>query len=124
MQQEATQLIGFSPSSLWVFLGVGVGIGAIALLVADLILKYRELRKPKVADGKTIQEKLKSDHERLCKLEDTTQRQDEELRLMLRSQMAMIHHMIDGNGVEGLRDTQKEIENYLITGKMANQKGD
>ncbi len=124
MQQEATQLIGFSPSSLWVFLGVGVGIGAIALLVADLILKYRELRKPKVADGKTIQEKLKSDHERLCKLEDTTRRQDEELRLMLRSQMAMIHHMIDGNGVEGLRDTQKEIENYLITGKMANQKGD
>ena len=124
MQQEATQLIGFSPSSLWVFLGGGVGIGAIALLVADLILKYRELRKPKVADGKTIQEKLKSDHERLCKLEDTTRRQDEELRLMLRSQMAMIHHMIDGNGVEGLRDTQKEIENYLITGKMANQKGD
>lgn len=124
MQQEATQLIGFSPSSLWVFLGVGVGIGAIALLVADLILKYRELRKPKVADGKTIQEKLKSDHERLCKLEDTTRRQDEELRLMLRSQMAMVHHMIDGNGVEGLRDTQKEIENYLITGKMANQKGD
>ena len=77
-----------------------------------------------MADGKTIQEKLKSDHERLCKLEDTTRRQDEELRLMLRSQMAMIHHMIDGNGVEGLRDTQKEIENYLITGKMANQKGD
>ena len=118
MQQEATQIIGFSPSSLWVFLGVAVGLGIIALIVFDLILKLRELRKPKAMDEKTIQDKLKSDHDRLSKLEDTTKRQDEELRLVLRSQMAMIHHMIDGNGVDGLRDTQRDIENYLITGKM------
>ena len=124
MQQEATNLMGFSPSMLWVFLGCAVGIAAIALLATDLILKIRELRKPKVTGEKSIREQLVSDQERLDLLEQTTKRQDEELRLVLRSQMAMIHHMIDGNGVEGLRDTQRDIENYLITGKMREKKGD
>lgn len=117
----ATKAIGFSPSMLWDALGVVIGVGIIALLVMNLITKYRELRKPNVASEKTIQEKLKSDHDRLCKLEDTTKRQDEELKLILRSQMDIIHHMVDGNGTERLKDTQRDIETYLITGKMRNR---
>lgn len=119
--EKASQIIGFEPGALWVTIGVLIAAGIIAKLVMDLVIKYRELRRPKVIDEKTIQEKLQSDHERLSRLEKTTQKQDEELKLILRSQMAMIHHMIDGNGSARLKEMQSDIEDYLITGKMKKQ---
>lgn len=118
MEEKATEILGFAPSALWVTLGVLVAVGIIVKLVFDLIIKARELRKPKVSDEKTIKEKLRSDHERLSALETTTKKQDEELKLILRSQMAMIHHMVDGNNTVKLREAQDDIEEYLISGKI------
>lgn len=118
MEQKATEILGFTPNALWVTLGVLVAVGIIIKLVFDLIIKFRELRKPKLNDEKTIHDKLKEDHERLSALEKTTQKQDEELKLILRSQIAIIHHMIDGNNSEKLREAQGDIENYLISGKI------
>lgn len=118
MLDQASNAIGFVPSALWITIGTLIGLGTIALLIMNLISKYRELRHPKVNNEKSIQDKLKSDHERLTKLEETTAAQDEELKLILRGQMAMIHHMIDGNNTQALRDTQSDIEEYLITGKL------
>ena len=122
--EKASALIGFTPDALWVTLGTMIGIGIIAKLGMDLILKIRELRKPKVEDEKTIQEKLANDHKRLSELEETTKRQDDELKLILRSQVAMIHHMIDGNNTVALRETQHDIEDYLITGKVRTRRGE
>ena len=118
MEAKATEILGFAPGALWVTLGVLVAVGIIVKLVFDLIIKARELRKPKVSDEKTIKEKLRSDHERLSALETTTKKQDEELKLILRSQMAMIHHMVDGNNTVKLREAQDDIEEYLISGKI------
>lgn len=116
--ETANKAIGFTPSMLWDGIAVVIGVGVIALLIMNLISKYRELRKPNVTNDKTVQEKLKSDHDRLCKLESTTERQDKELKLILRSQMDIIHHMVDGNGTDRLKETQRDIETYLITGKI------
>lgn len=116
--EQATSVLGFAPSALWITLGTLVALGIIAKLVLDLIIKSREIRKPKMNGEKTIQEKLASDHARLNKLEDTTERQDEELKLILRSQMAMIHHMVDGNNTAKLKEAQDDIEEYLISGKI------
>lgn len=116
--EEATKTLGFGPSALWITLGTLVALGIIAMLVMDLIIKTREIRKPKMSDEKSIQDKLASDNARLEKLEGTTERQDEELKLILRSQMAMIHHMVDGNNTVKLREAQEDIEEYLISGKI------
>ena len=121
--ENASTLIGFTPSMLWVFLGTAIGLGIIGKLVLDLILAYREYRNPKQAGEKSVQEKLRSDHERLTKLEETTEKQDGELKLILRSQMAMIHHMIDGNNTNKLKEMQQDVEDFLITGKIRT-KGD
>lgn len=112
--EDINKLIGFGPEALWTFLGVAIGISVIVKLVLDLVLKIRDLRKPKVEDEKTIQEKLANDHRRLSELEEITKKQDKELKLMLRSQMAMIHHMIDGNNTTALRKSQQAIEDFLI----------
>ena len=116
--ENASTLIGSTPSMLWVFLGTAIGLGIIGKLVLDLIIAYREYRNPMQAGEKSVQEKLKSDHERLTKLEETTEKQDGELKLILRSQMAMIHHMIDGNNTNKLKEMQQDIEDFLITGKI------
>ena len=116
--EEVTKTLGFGPSALWITLGTLVALGIIAKLVMDLIIKTREIRKPKMSDEKSIQDKLASDNVRLEKLEGTTERQDEELKLILRSQMAMIHHMVDGNNTTKLREAQEDIEEYLISGKI------
>ena len=118
MIDEASKSIGFGPEALWVFFGVAIALATIALLIMNLMSKYRELRKPKVANEKTVEEKLRNDNERLNRLENTTLEQEAELKLILRSQIAMIHHMIDGNGVDRLKETQRDIEEFLITGKI------
>lgn len=122
--EAASKAIGFTPNALWITMGTLIGMAIIAKLVMDLVLKIREVRKPKVQDEKTIQEKLASDHKRLSELEETTKRQDDELKLILRSQVAMIHHMIDGNNTVALRETQHDIEDYLITGKVRTRRGE
>ena len=122
--EAASKAIGFTPNAFWITMGTLISMGIIAKLVMDLVLKIRELRKPKVDDEKTIQEKLSSDHKRLSELEETTKRQDEELKLILRSQVAMIHHMIDGNNTTALKETQGDIEEYLITGKVRTRRGE
>ena len=122
--ETANKIIGFAPEALWITIGVLIAVGVIVKLGMDLVIKSRELRKPKVNDEKSSQEKLHSYHERLTKLEETTTRQDEELKLILRSQMAIIHHMEDGNGINKLKETREEIEEYLISGKIKERKGD
>lgn len=121
METKATEILGFTPSALWVTLGVLVAVGIIVKLVFDLIIKARELRKPRVNDEQTIHDQLQSDDERLTVLEATTKKQDQELKLILRSQMAMIHHMVDGNNTVKLKEAQDDIEEYLISGKIRNR---
>lgn len=121
METKATEILGFTPSALWVTLGVLVAVGIIVKLVFDLIIKARELRRPRVNDEQTIHDQLQSDDERLTVLEATTKKQDQELKLILRSQMAMIHHMVDGNNTVKLREAQDDIEEYLISGKIRNR---
>lgn len=124
MQETASQIIGFVPDALWVTIGVLIAVGIIVKLGMDLVIKARELRKPKVKDEKSVQDKLEQDHKRLTALEETTARQDEELKLILRSQMAIIHHMEDGNGINKLKETREDIEEYLISGKIKIRKGE
>lgn len=116
--EEASKVIGFGPESLWITVGVLLALCAAALLVLNLIKTWRELRKPKVAQGKSVEERLNSDNERLNDLEDVTKKQQTELLLLLRSQVEILHHMVDGNNTVALKQSQKDIENYLMTGRI------
>ena len=52
-------------------------------------------------------ERLKRDHERLNDLEEAN-------RIQMRALMAMLHHEIDGNEIDGLKKAYSEIQQYLI----------
>jgi len=121
--ENAVNRLGFDVQALWITLGTIAAGGAIALLIMQLIKIFRDLRSPRLIDEKAIREKLQSDHERLTKLEQATGRQETELRLLLRSQIVMLHHSLDGNSISSLKAMLKQIEEYLIFGEVRDSSG-
>ena len=98
-----------------------VALAAIVLILVGVyntcmtaIKNYREEKKRKDAPVNTLEEtvrqheeRLKKDHERLNNLEEAN-------RIQMRALMAMLHHEIDGNSTEGLKQSYDEIQQYLI----------
>ena len=116
--EKATEQLGFAPQALWITLGTLAALAAVVLLVMQIIRTFRELRNPYLLDAKSVRDKLQNDHERLTKLEQATARQEEDLKLLLRSQIVMMHHTIDGNSIENVKAMQRQMEEYLIFGSM------
>ena len=110
--------LGFAPEALWITLGTLAAIAALALLILQLIRHVRELREPSLSDARGLQERLRADHERLSTLERSTERQEEELKLILRAQIVIMHHIVDGNGVDNLKAMQHQIEEFLVYGRI------
>lgn len=82
--------------------------------VMNAVKTYREEKKRKDQPVNTLEskvnehdEKLKKDHERLNELEEAN-------RIQMRALMAMLHHEIDGNSIDGLKKSYEEIQQYLI----------
>ena len=111
---------GITPGMLWEFAIVAIGLMTITLLVLNLISKIREIRKPKDANRKTVDDKLASDDQRIRKLEKDSERTQNEMKLLLTGEMAILHHMIDGNHTESLKESQSQIEYFLTFGRMPN----
>lgn len=98
-----------------------VGLLAVALVligayntIMGAIKTHREEQKRRNAPVNTLEEtvkkhdeRLERDHERLNDLEEAN-------RIQMRALMAMLHHEIDGNSVDGLRRSYDEIQKYLI----------
>lgn len=75
------------------------------------------LRKEKERSARPMtdmRDKVDDHEKRLVKLESAATTNVTENRLMMRMQLALVRHAIDGNNVEGLRDMREEVQNYLV----------
>ena len=111
--------MGFGPEALWVTFGTLTGLAALLLLGLQIAARIREIREPGIKGSREIEKQMREEHGRLCMLEQSTSRQEEELKMILRAQIVMMHHIVDGNGVENLKAMQRQIEEYLIFGRKA-----
>ena len=85
---------------------------AIAILTLITMLRKEKERaeQPYIRLRATVE-----DHEkRIHKLEDASGANVVENRLMMRMQLALVRHAIDGNNIEGLRDMREEVQDYLV----------
>ncbi len=89
-----------TPEYLWITLVTIIALGAVLLLVLNIISKVRELKKPKMNEEELIK---------------SVKKHDVELQLLLKAQMLMLKHMVDGNSVDKLKEMQDEINRYLLT---------
>lgn len=89
-----------TPEYLWITLVTIIALGAVLLLVLNIISKWKELKKPKMNEEELIK---------------SVKKHDVELQLLLKAQMLMLKHMVDGNTVDKLKEMQDEINRYLLT---------
>lgn len=94
-----------------VVIGLFIGLVISILTLAGLVRKEREnVQQPFIRVRDSV-----ADHEkRIAKLEAAAGTNVVENRLMMRMQLALVRHAIDGNNVEGLRDMREEVQNYLV----------
>lgn len=89
---------------------VVLALATIIVIVGNVIKTIKEWRKPQ-ADlkswQKSVDDRLKSDHERLKSMEDGN-------KVVCRGILALLSHEINGNSIDKLKASQSEMTNYLI----------
>ena len=93
-------------SALLVFLAICAAI----VLVGNAFKAIRDLRKPN-----TDQTAMVIDHERrISSLEEINRQRDTESAITMRAMLAILSHIINGDSMPDIMESQKEIQNYLI----------
>lgn len=60
-------------------------------------------------------DKALKDHEiRIRKLEDDSKEQDEFIKVLCNSVLALVSHEINGNSIDKLQNAQKELQDFLV----------
>ena len=104
---------------MWITFGTLSALATLVLLGLQIATRVREIREPGIRGNREMEKQMREEHGRLCTLEQSTSRQEEELKMILRAQIVMMHHIVDGNGVENLKVMQRQIEEYLVFGRKA-----
>lgn len=131
---------GITPSYLWIFLYVAVGLCALIILIDKVLDVFRrrkqrkDIAKPELAEeiaGKVMEKlrpdfdeidrKLKSDHTRLDghdrdikTLYDRTDQDRNGIRALVVGVLALLNHELHNGNTSELDDAQKELNKYLI----------
>ena len=87
-----------------------LGLCAFITAIFGVYKIIKELRKPS-DDLKAMVENhdrlLDSDNKRLKEVEESN-------RLILQSLLVIVNHEISGNGIEGMKKTRDELQEYLV----------
>lgn len=103
-----------SVEQLVAFVAVGGVLLALYNTIMTAVKNHRAEHELKTAPIEAINTKL-TDHEtRIVNLEGKTDGHDDEMKLLLKSQLALIRHGVDGNNISGLKESQKDIQDYLV----------
>lgn len=93
-------------SALLVFLALCAAV----VLVGNAIKAIKDWRKPG-----TDQSDMVVDHERrITALEEVNRQRDQESAITMRAMLAILSHIINGDSMPDIVESQKEIQNYLI----------
>ena len=87
-----------------------LAFAGIIVLIGNMIKVIKEWRKPQTdlkTWQKSVDDRLKSDHERLKSMEDGN-------KVVCRGILALLSHEINGNSIDKLKASQSEMTNYLI----------
>ena len=88
--------------------------GAIAVIKKGLS-QTKANKNSEVIEG--LKEKLENHEDRITKLEDKTDTQDEFIKVICNSMLALLSHNINGNSKDKLEEAQKEIQEFLVKNK-------
>lgn len=97
-----TEIITFAGVFLSVCSAVTVVINA-RKAISEMTQPFRDL----VKRVEQLEKYANNDYERF-------KEQDEKFRLVLKCEMQIMQHMIDGNHINKMKETKAEVEDYLV----------
>lgn len=112
-------VISFTPAQLWhslvVFSGGLAAIAGAIALIAKAINKLKAPNKQQDERLGELEEKSKK-HDRMLENDNRRLKDLEEgKRIEHRALLALLKHGIDNNNIEAMKDSTKEIQDYLIS---------
>lgn len=110
--------ITFTPAQLVSgFVALCVGFSAIAVAASHLLKAIHHFRAPEENQNKRLSD-VEAELERhrgfLARDKDRLDAIEEGNRVSMRAQLALLSHSLDGNDVEALKESKKELQEYLI----------
>lgn len=115
---------GITVDQLMIFAIVGCGLLGVYNLAMTAIKNHADAKKTKEAPVNGLSERVEALEEnaqkiehRIITIETAMDMHDDEMKLLLRGQLALLRHGIDGNNIQGLKDSQNDIQKYLVDKK-------
>lgn len=99
---DTTEFLAIGWDKFLVLAAAIVLIGNVAKTIGAWLNPIKKL----VDDVADHEEKLKRDDERITK-------QDSDMQMMLKCMFVLMNHDIDGNGVDKLKSTRDELQEYI-----------
>lgn len=87
-----------------------LGFCVLVTSIWAVVKVVKELNKPQDDLKKLVEQHsiaLDNDNKRLKAL-------DEDNKMILQALLVIVNHSVDGNGIEGLKSTRQELQDYLI----------
>lgn len=100
----------FAFSEVITFAGVFLSVCSAVVVVINARKAIREMTQPfrdLVKRVEQLEKYSNNDFERF-------KQQDEKFRLVLKCEMQIMQHMIDGNHIHKMKETKEEVEDYLV----------
>lgn len=104
------------PQLIQLFITACAALGTIsgAVVVIKKVIDYfKKPDKDRDADIKRHAEMLDNDNKRIKYLEERDRQRDKLDRLVVKSMHALLSHELDGNHTDALKETKKDIEDYI-----------
>ena len=91
-----------------------VAVAAAVVVILDLIIKMREVKKPMDESKRTVDEKLDNDNRRINDLERKMEKFSEGQDMTLKVLYSLLQHEVTGDHVNDMERTLSELSTYLI----------
>jgi hypothetical protein len=94
-----------------------VGFAAVAKAASYIAALIQRIKKPEETQNdrlSKVEEELKRHQDFLASDKKRLDAIEEGNRMSMRAQLALLSHSLDGNDVEALRESKKELQEYLI----------
>lgn len=109
----------FTLLQLWqLFLAMCGSFATIAGAVAIIYKTYKWAKKPDSERDKLLKkhsELLDNDNKRFKEYEERLKENEEQNRIMMKSILVIMKHLVDGNHTEELKKMASEAQDYLIS---------
>jgi hypothetical protein len=99
------------------FVALCVGFAAVAKAASYIAALIQRIKKPEETQNdrlSKVEEELKRHQDFLASDKKRLDAIEEGNRMSMRAQLALLSHSLDGNDVEALRESKKELQEYLI----------